>query len=179
MWERLLEASSVLPSMSQTVPSERSSVSNTAGIGDRSEIGRSPVSGQAKLLGNLNGQSRGFEGRLDTQGKSSPELFTSHKGSTKSNDPGTYTPQSYKNMLRLNEAANGDETGIASAKHKHSSAAGYGNPLKTHTGSDSINGGGCNKRCCNKSESVTESQLMGSAVALAAIQTLSEMYNAR
>ena len=41
----LKEGSSVLPSMKNVTPSERSGVSGNEGVGDRSEIGKKPESG--------------------------------------------------------------------------------------------------------------------------------------
>lgn len=175
-WKRILEAASTLDTLNQITPSERSSVSNTAGIGDRSEIGKTPESGQSKIWGNLNSQSRGFQGSLDTQGKKSPELFASHKGNTQPNDPGTFTPAKYKKMLNMSESAVGGETGTQSGKYKESAASGRHNPMNKHDGSDIRNGGSSNHNCrCKRCESVTESQLLGSTVALYASQVLSEL----
>lgn len=176
MWEKLLEASSVLPSMKQNVPSNRSDVGGTQGIGDRSDVGKKPWEGQAKLLGNLNGQSRGFQGTLDLQGKNEPELFTSHRGSTKSNDPGTYTPPKYKAMYnqRINESANGSEMGIQAGKHKTSAAAGkYTTGLKNKyvPKADTRHGGSCN---CGKSSTLSEGQLLGGLVSFYGMNFLLE-----
>lgn len=177
MWERLLEASSVLPTLKQNIPSNRSDVSGTQGVGDRSEIGKKPWEGQAKLLGNLNGQSRGMEGTLDTQGKSSPELFTSRKGNTKDNNPGTFTPATYKKMYdqKIQESANATETGTQAGKHKTTGVAPTaGLSDKYVPGGDTNNGGSCN---CGKSEkrsTLTEAQFFGSTIALVAARALIE-----
>ena len=70
------EHSTVLPSMKQITPSSRSN--ETEGVGDRSEVGRIPSKGQKKIFGNLDRQSTGQVGKLDTQGKESPTtLFRS------------------------------------------------------------------------------------------------------
>ena len=176
MWEALQEASSVLSTLKQTTPSDRSDVSGNQGIGDRSEIGKKPWEGQAKLLGNLNGQSRGMEGHLDTQGKSSPELYASHKGSTKTNDPGTYTPPVYNRMYKqsINESVSKDTTGIQAGKHKISAAAGAGATgfhSKTAVRGDTNFGGSCN---CGKSKPMTEAQLIGSTLAILSANALTE-----
>lgn len=177
MWKALQEGSSVLPQLKQTIPSDRSGVSGNEGVGDRSEVGKTPESGQGKIWGNLNHQSRGLEGKLDTQGKERPQLFTSHAGATKSNPTGTSTPSTYKRMYSIKESANADETGINSGKHKTNSA--IDDPtIKNVQGADTNNGGSCN--CGSKKSkktTVTESQVIGSTVAMVAAKTLNEAFN--
>ena len=181
MWKVLKEGSSVLPTLKQITPSERSSVSGNEGVGDRSEIGKTPESGQGKIWGNLNKQSRGMEGKLDTQGKSEPELFTDKKGATKTTVPGTYTPSKYKEMYKtkIHESANAEETGAQSGKHKVSAAANSSDPtIKNVEGADTQHGGSCNcgapkpKKSC-----VTESQVIGSTLALVSAHALAEGFN--
>lgn len=177
MWKGLQEASSVLSSMKQNVPSDRSAVSGTQGIGDRSEVGKKPWEGQSKLLGNLNGQSRGFQGTLDTQGKKGPEMYTSHKGNSQSNDPGTYTPSNYKKMYsaKINESVTADETGIQSGKHKVSAASGKGVTgmgNKYVPNADTHHGGSCN--CGAKKNVMTEGQLIGALAVLCGMNSLIE-----
>lgn len=175
MWKALQEGSSVLPQLKQITPSDRTGVSGNEGIGDRSEVGKTPESGQKKIWGNLNAQSRGQEGKLDTQGKDSPQLFTSHKGATKENTTGTSTPSQYKKMYAIKESANATETGVSSGKHKETTA--LSNPtIKNVKGADTNHGGSCNASC-KKSTPVTESQLIGSTVAMVAAKTLNEAFN--
>ena len=166
MWKTLKEGSSVLPSMKQVTPSERSGVSGNEGTGDRSEIGKTPVSGQSKIWGNLNAQSRGMVGKLDTQGKESPELFTDKRGATKTTVPGTSTPSVYKKMYAVHENAIGASTGQQAGKYKPSSA----------TDGDTNHGGSSNCSCerGKKKTTVTEAQLIGSTVAMIASKLLSE-----
>ena len=169
----LKEGSSVLPSMKNVTPSERSRVSETEGVGDLSEFGRSPESGQKKIWGNLANQSRGMVGVLDTQGKSAPELFTDRRGVMRTNDPGTYTPGVYQKMYTVHESANGGETGQKSGKLKVTGVNNHtGTQNKYVRGADIVNGGSCN--CKNKP--MTESQLVGSTIALFASKVLSEGY---
>ena len=176
MWNVLKEGSSVLPTLKQVTPSDRAGVSGNEGVGDRSEIGKTPESGQSKIWANLNAQSRGMEGKLDTQGKSEPEMFTDKKGATKTTVPGTSTPSVYKKMYAVQESANGDETGTSAGKHKAASvAATSGLEDKQVPGADTHHGGGCNCGCTKKKENaMTESQLVGSTVAMIASKMLSE-----
>lgn len=176
MWETLKEGSSVLPSMKQVTPSERSGVSGNEGTGDRSEMGKSPVSGQSKIWGNLNNQSRGMTGTLDTQGKEYPEMFTSKKGATKSNDPGTSTPGVYKKMYTMHEAASGAATGQQSGKFKPASATkNSGVDNASAMDADTNHGGSSNCSCDRgKKSTMTEAQLIGSTVAMVAANMLSE-----
>ena len=176
MWKTLKEGSSVLPSMKQVTPSERSGVSGNEGVGDRSEIGKTPVSGQSKIWGNLNSQSRGMVGKLDTQGKESPELFTDKRGATKTTVPGTSTPGVYKRMYAVHENANGYGTGQQAGKFKPTSAtANTGMNKKYVPKADFKNGGSTNCACeRGKKSTMTEAQLVGSTVALIAAKVLSE-----
>ena len=176
MWKTLKEGSSVLPSMKQVTPSERSGVSGNEGVGDRSEIGKTPVSGQSKIWGNLNSQSRGMVGKLDTQGKESPELFTDKRGATKTTVPGTSTPGVYKKMYAVHENANGAGTGQQAGKYKPTSAtANTGMNKKYAPKADFKNGGSTNCACeRGKKSTMTEAQLVGSTVALIAAKVLSE-----
>ena len=182
MWEALQEASSVLSTLKNVTPSNRSDVASTQGVGDRSEIGKSAVSGQHKIWGNLDGQSRGMDGRLDTQGKAAPELYATHQGSGQSNNPGTYTPPKYKELYkeRINESANASATGVGAGKHKASAASGSahsGLGNKYVQGGDTHFGGSCNCSCGEgKKKVVTEAQLVGSAVALVGCRALSEAF---
>ena len=172
MWEMLKEGSSVLPSMKNVTPSERSGVSGNEGVGDRSEVGKTPESGQKKIWGNLANQSRGMDGTLDTQGKSAPELFTDKRGATKTTNPGTSTPDVYKKMYTMHEGAIGGETGQKSGKLKVSGVNNNtGVEGKNVAGADTIHGGSCN---CSKKKPMTEAQLVGSTVALIASKLLSE-----
>ena len=176
MWETLKEGSSVLPSMKQVTPSERSGVSGNEGTGDRSELGKAPVSGQSKIWGNLNNQSRGMTGTLDTQGKESPEMFTSKKGATKDNDPGTSIPGAYKKMYTVHEAASGAATGQQSGKFKSTSATkNNGVNNASAMDADTNHGGSTNCSCDRgKKSTMTEAQLIGSTVAMIASNLLSE-----
>lgn len=176
MWERVLrENSSVLSTLKQITPSDRTNVSNNYGIGDRSDIGRKPVDGQSKIFGNLDKQSRGMEGKLDTQGKEKPELFTSHNGNSKDNNPGTFTPKVYNKMYnqKIQESANSSETGVNSGKHKVNGVE-SGIRNKYVIGADVNNGGGCNCSKTKEKSALTESQVLGSIVALAASRSLME-----
>lgn len=177
----LREGSSVLPSMRQVTPSERSGVSGSEGIGDRSEIGKSPVSGQSKIWGNLNNQSRGMVGKLDTQGKESPEMFTDRRGATKTTNPGTSTPGVYKSMYAVHENANGAGTGQQAGKYKPTSAtANTGLNKKYAPKADFNNGGSTNCGCEREKKSpMTEAQLIGSTIAMIASNLLSEGFGAR
>lgn len=176
MLNGLQEASSVLSQLKQITPSDRSNVSGTEGTGDRSEVGRSPSQGQKKIWGNLDTQSRGMEGNLDTQGKTEPELFTSHKGNSSDNSPGTFTPPKYKSMLQIKESATAEETGVDSGKHKTTSAANTVDPTQKNVqGADTNPGGSCNCGEVKKS-TITEEQVVGSTVAMIAAQALIENY---
>ena len=181
MWKTLKEGSSVLPSMKQVTPSERSGVSGNEGTGDRSEIGKSPVSGQSKIWGNLNSQSRGMTGTLDTQGKESPEMFTDKRGATKNTDPGTSTPGVYKKMYAVHENANGMGTGQQAGKYKPASAtANTGMSKKYAPKADFNNGGSTNCECeRGKKSPMTEAQLIGSTIAMIASNLLSEGFGIR
>ncbi len=181
MWKTLKEGSSVLPSMKQVTPSERSGVSGNEGTGDRSEIGKSPVSGQSKIWGNLNSQSRGMTGTLDTQGKESPEMFTDKRGATKNTDPGTSTPGVYKKMYAVHENANGMGTGQQAGKYKPASAtANTGMSKKYAPKADFNNGGSTNCGCeRGKKAPMTEAQLIGSTIAMIASNLLSEGFGIR
>ena len=176
MWEILKEGSSVLPSMKQVTPSERSGVSGNEGVGDRSEVGKSPVSGQSKIWGNLNGQSRGMVGKLDTQGKESPEMFTDKRGATKTTDPGTSTPSVYKKMYTVHENANGAGTGQQAGKYKPASATANTGPNRKYAPDADFNNGGSTNCSCErgKKSPMTEAQLIGSTIALIASSVLSE-----
>lgn len=173
MWEMLKEGSSVLPSMKNVTPSDRSGVSGNEGVGDRSEVGKTPESGQKKIWGNLANQSRGMDGTLDTQGKSAPELFTDKRGATKTTNPGTSIPGVYKKMYTMHESAIGGETGQKSGKKKVSGVNNNTGFQKNVRGAD-VTHGGFNNCSCRKDKPMTESQLIGSTVALTASKFLSE-----
>jgi len=177
MWKNLQEGSSVLPSMKQVTPSDRTGVSGNEGIGDRSDVGKTPTSGQGKIWGNLNNQSRGMVGKLDTQGKDAPEMFTDKRGATKTTNPGTSTPGIYKKMYAMHENANGKSTGQQSGKHK---VAGVNNnsgiSSKYVEDGDFRHGGSSNCPCGKKSKPMTEDQLVGSTVAIIASKLLSENF---
>lgn len=120
------ESSSVLSTLKNLVPSQNRS--STCGVGDRSEIGMSPIKGQKKLLGNLDAQSKGMVGVLDTQGKSEPTMFASHNGNDKNNSVGSYTPSVYRKLYKLTEGASGkNSTGVAVGKIKNASASSLNN----------------------------------------------------
>ncbi len=168
----LKEGSSVLPSMKNVTPSDRAGVAGNEGVGDRSEVGKTPESGQKKIWGNLANQSRGMEGTLDTQGKSAPELFTDKRGATKTTNPGTSTPGVYKKMYTMHENAIGGATGHKAGKLKVNGVNNNtGLSDKYVPGADTAHGGSCN---CSKKKPMTEAQLVGSTVALIASKLLSE-----
>lgn len=154
------EHSSVLSSLKQITPSDRSGITD-CGVGDRSDVGKTPVDGQRKIFGNLDKQSKGMTGEIDTQGKDKSTMFTSH------NDSGTYTPQKYKTMLR--EEAVGESTGVSSGKNKVKAAAGSVTSPKYKDGADTA---GC--KCGKTHNTITESIKIGSALSIAAIQIFNE-----
>lgn len=166
MWKNLQENSSTLNSLKQTTPSDRSAT-ETAGIGDRSSIGKTPESGQKQIWGNLASQSRGMEGKLDTQGKENSTMFTSHAGASQSNNPGTYIPQRYKSMYQIREGVTADSTGVNSGVYKTTSATkNTGTNAKYTKGADTNNGGSCNCDGRRKKTALNESQLIGGLFSL-------------
>lgn len=158
------EHSSVLPTMKQVTPSNRVGL-NDEGVGDRSDVGKKPVDGQAKIFGNLNNQSRGMVGKLDTQGKDSPVMFTDHKNSKGCDCTGTYTPSAYKKMLK--ESSCGSESGVQAGKQKINTASGKNSNVKYVENGDT-----------NHSNKVlSESDCIGSILTLSALQIFNESHN--
>lgn len=163
------EHSSVLASLKQITPSDRTGISD-CGVGDRSDVGKTPAEGQSRIWGNLDKQSKGMTGEFDTQGKDNSTMFTSHKNSAGSEDTGTYTPKKYRAMLR--EEASGDSTGVSAGRNKVSAASGSASSPKYKQGADTA--GRC---CCGKTHNtMTESFKIGSALSIAALNLFNEMY---
>lgn len=178
MWKALIEGS-VLSTMKQVTPSDRSDVSSNQGIGDRSDVGKDPSSGQSKIWGNLDKQSRGMEGKLDTQGSSDTKMFTSNEGNTQKNETGTVTPNVYKQMYAIKENANAGSTGVMSGKVKSTAAAGsVVNPMVKHAeDADTTIGGSTNIcDCKRKPSTITESDLFGVSISLIASKLVQESF---
>ena len=133
---------SVLPSMKQITPSDRSDANE--GTGDRSEVGQCPQKGHSKIWGNLSSQSKGLDGNIDLQGKSSSEVVNSKKT----------TLTESKRLLR--EVACEMSTGTGSEKNKESSSTGK----TTGVG--------------HSYKPISEAQVIGSTVAYAAMQIFNE-----
>lgn len=170
------EHSSVLPSLSQTTPSNRENVSRNEGIGDRSDVGKKPVDGQSRIWGNLNSQSKGMTGILDTEGKNQPSMFVDHKNADGVSNTGTKTPDAYKKMLK--ESASGiNNTGVASGKLKISGVS-MKPSYKYVVNADTQHGHQVMPKSTGSTKStVTESQKIGSALTIAALQLFNESAN--
>lgn len=166
MWKNLLNEGSVLPSTKQITPSDRSD--SNEGIGDRSEIGAEPASGQKKIWGDLDKNGKGFEGKFDTQGGSCTRMFASN----------TDAPKSTSGMRALKESAAGEDTGVMSGRHKPSAAAAPASPTICDVkGADTIHGGSDNNMDKkSKKNVVTESEILGATVAVVSSKLLTEMY---
>jgi len=149
------EHASVLPSMKQNVPSDREE--RTEGVGERN-WGKKP-----SIISSI--ATGGQHGDFDTQGKGGPTMFPSHQGFSKSNEPGTYTPKTYKRQIGLSEnstldaAATKHDTGVTSMKVKTGGIE--SNTRRSH----------CPKKTSGaQTKPINEEQLVGSALALAALQ---------
>lgn len=157
------EHSTVLPSIKQITPSSGSN--ETEGVGDRSEVGRIPSKGQKKIFGNLDRQSTGQVGKLDTQGKESPTMFASHKSCCGSGATGAEIPNKYKKMLH--ESACGKRsTGTGSGKQHPSTTnriSGTVDPVNVANKADTRHG---------EQKLISESEKLGSAISLLAMKAL-------
>lgn len=138
------EHGSVLPSLKEINPSDKS-ISGNEGVGDRT-FGRNPLQGQNQILGNLDKQSKGMEGKLDTQGKSNTEMFT-------------------KRLNSIHESTIGAATGVAAVKQKTSAASGA---VTTDINKKYV------ENCDSCKNLVTESLRIGSVISLAALRVFNE-----
>ena len=162
--KNIFESSSVLPSLTQKIPSDRTGVNGTERIGDRSDVGATPLANNYKIWGNLDKQSRGMTGLLDTQGHGGPTLFTDHRNSAGQAITGTKTPEAYKKMLK--ESASGkSSTGVSSGKNKIS---GVSDSIKDKY----INGGDTTvSKEFEHKKPLTESQIIGSMLVIRALNS--------
>lgn len=157
------EHSSVLPTLKQITPSDRNNIQD-CGVGDRSDVGKKPVDGQNRIWGNLDKQSKGMTGTIDTQGKDKSVMFTDHKNSRGQGNTGTFTPSKYKSML--SESSTGAQTGTLAGKNKISAAANNNSNQKYKQGADTAN--------CSCEKHISEALSLGGALAIAAMYVFNE-----